>query len=182
MCVSLFTSNKHPRRTSAVCAKGSLPAALLPPPFPRSPSKVLSLASSRVASRTSRPPLQLLSRKSYICMLYFFVCFYTGSTRYLLIILLIDASFLSFLHGPSPLPLFSLPIWTREDLARYISDSFALVPSVFWKIAATRRFPPRGIPKSPPPVPPPRLASFRVLAAGGKGKPRRQSSRNLTDT
>lgn len=105
--VSLFTSNKHPRRTSA-CAKGSLrePFHLFPP----SPFKVLSLVvsshpflllptvnSSRAFCADAIDPLLKI-----IYIFIFFLFVFTQATRYFLIILLIDASS----SPPSTAPFF----------------------------------------------------------------------------
>lgn len=97
---------------------------------------------------------------------FFSLIVFTQATRYFLIILLIDASFLSSFHGP-----LLFPIWTRRSRTKNDIATFALVPSVFfWKIAATRR----------PPVGPRRatlLASF-LRSHGGRKRYRAISSRN----
>lgn len=154
--VSLFTSNKHLHRTSA-CAKGSLRGLLPLSPFSL---KVLSLVVS--SHPLFHPPLTLLARLCgcdrpllkiiYIYIYFFFlICFYTGYT--LLPNNTINRCFfLSSFHGP-----FS-DLDARRSRTKMTIPTFAFVPSVFWKIATTRRSPPWD-PEGPP-------CSFRFTAGG----------------
>lgn len=174
--MSLFTSNKHPRRTSVACERIAPPFYLFPspPPVPQS-----SLSRRLVAPLNSTHRQLLLSRvfvrmrsislRNHIYIFFIFV--FTQATRYFLIILLIDTSFLLLLPR-SP--------FSRSGRAR-ISHENDPHTSIY---RLSLSFP-QSFGKSPPlvvPPPPvgfslpknhhPLLASFYVLAAGGKSTAR----------
>jgi len=141
--VSLFTSNKHPRRTSIECERIASSFYLFLP----SPLKVLSLdvSSHPLTSPTvKRAFVRLRSTLLKIIYIYIFVCFYTGYT--LLPNNTINRCFLPLLL---PQPPFS--IWTRGSCTKMTIDTdFCSRPlQSFWKITVTRR-PPCGIPKGYP--------------------------------
>lgn len=130
---------------SRACERIASALLTLPPP----PSlKILSLVISShpydfppaVKTSPSRvrfaDAIDLLLKIIYIYFCSLFV--FTQATRYFLIILLIDASFLSSFHGPLP------DLDARRSRTKMtIDNDFCSRPlSLFWKIAATSSSPP----------------------------------------